>query len=173
MDIYEAIKTRRSVRKYKGDAIPEDVLDRVLDAMRLAPSGCNFQPWKFVVVKDEKIRQALVPSCRDQGFIAQAPVIIVGCGWEKRSYQHMGNWGTSAVVDVTIALDHLTLAAASEGLGTCWIGAFDEKEVRGILGIPSDVRVVALTPLGYPEESPSATPRKNLDEILCEDGWRD
>jgi len=171
MDIYEAIRTRRSVRSYKSDPIPEDVLSRVLEAMRLAPSGCNAQPWKFIIVRDEELRKQLVGACRGQTFVGEAPVIIVGCGWEDKAYPSMGGYWNSLPVDIAIALDHLSLAAASEGLGTCWIGAFDEGEVKRILGIPNDVRVISLMTLGYPASISGKTGRKPLDEIICYDRW--
>lgn len=173
MDLHDAIKARKSVRKYQSTPIPEEVLNKVLDAMRVAPSGCNYQPWRFIVVKDQATKDALVPACKGQSFISQASAIVVGCGFEEKSYQHMGGWGTSMVVDVAVALDHLTLAAAAEGLGTCWIGAFKEEGVRQVLGIPSAVRVVALIPVGYPDETPTARPRRALTDVVCYDKWKE
>jgi nitroreductase len=152
MDVLEAIRIRRSVRKYRDDPIPDDVLDRMLEAIRLAPSACNYQPWRFVVVRDKQTREALGEASCKQHFIAQAPAIIVGCGFPDKAYKKMGGYGNSVDIDLAIALDHLTLAAAAKGLGTVWIGAFDEEAVKRILGVPADVKVVALTPLGYPAE---------------------
>ncbi len=171
MDVYEAIRTRRSVRRYKPDDLPDEVLDRVLEAMLLAPSAKNAQPWRFVVVRDAAARKALVPVCRNQKFIAEAPLVIVACGIEREAYPYMGGYWNSVAVDVAIAVDHLTLAAAAEGLGTCWIGAFDERGVKELLGIPEDVLVVALTPLGYPAESPSFRGRKSPAETLFLERW--
>jgi nitroreductase len=147
------------------------VLDKMLEAVRLAPSACNYQPWRFVVVRDEQKREALAHAARDQRFIAQAPVIIVGCGHPEKAYQQMGGKGNSVDIDVAIALDHLTLAAAEAGLGTVWIGAFDEDAVRRILDIPDGVKVVALTPLGYPAEPGMLHPidakkRKSRDRVF-------
>jgi len=174
MNVFEAIRTRRSVRKYRSDPIPDPVLDQMLEALRLAPSACNYQPWRFIVVRDEKTREALAHASRDQMFMAQAPVIIVGCGFPAKAYQKMGGSGNSVEIDVAIALDHLTLTAAAAGLGTCWIGAFDEQAVKRTLNVPADVKVVALTPLGYPAEPGLLHPveadrRKKRDEVISFD----
>jgi len=153
MNVYEAIRTRRSVRRYSPQPIPEDTLSRLRDALRLAPSACNFQPWRFIFVTDQRLRTEFGQVAHQQTFIAQAPVIVVGCGFPDRAYKGMGGRGNSVDIDVAIALDHLTLAAVAEGLGTCWIGAFDEQAVKRLLEIPQEVKVVALTPLGFPESS--------------------
>jgi len=171
MDVLDAIRIRRSVRKYRNDPIPDGVMDKMLEALRLAPSACNYQPWRFIVVRDQKMREALAHASRDQMFMAQAPVIIVGCGFPARAYQKMGGYGNSADLDVAIAFDHLMLAAAEAGLGTCWIGAFDEKAVKRLLNLGDEVKVVALTPLGYPAEPGVLRPaepsrRKGRDEVV-------
>lgn len=150
MDVMEAIRTRRSVREYRPDPIPADLLERLTDALRLAPSACNYQPWHFVLVTDERLRNDLAHACHEQMFIAEAPVIVVGCAVPGTAYKRMGETWNSADVDVAIAIDHLTLAAAGEGLGTCWIGSFDERAVKRLLHVPDAAKVVALTPLGYP-----------------------
>ncbi|MCX7732975.1 MAG: nitroreductase family protein [candidate division WOR-3 bacterium] len=167
MEFYEVIRRRLSVRAYKPDPVPEEVLNRILEAGRLAPSAKNLQPWKFIIIRDEKIRQALVPACRNQQFIAQAPVIICACALLEQAWKGMGGYWSAAEIDVTIALEHIILAAASEGLGTCWIGAFIEDEVRKVLAIPEGVKPVALTPLGWPAQEPRPRPRKELKEIVC------
>jgi nitroreductase len=154
MNVHEAIRTRRSVRRYSPRPIPESTLPRLRDALRLAPSACNLQPWRFIFVTDGKLRAELGQAAHGQTFIAQAPLIVVACGFPGRAYKGMGGHGNSVDIDVAIALDHLTLAAAAEGLGTCWIGAFDERAVKRLLAIPEETKVVALTPLGFPE-SPS------------------
>lgn len=171
MDILEVIQKRRSVRKYKEDSIPEDVFYRVMEAARLAPSGKNLQPWKFIVVKNQTLKEKLAEASAGQTFIAKAPVIIVGCGFPDRCYKRMGRYMKSWPVDVTIALEHLILQAQREGLGTCWIGSFEEKDVKSILGIPEGVKVLALTPLGYPNEIPLYRGRKSLEEIISYDGY--
>ena len=169
MSVLDIIKRRRSTRRYKDDEIPEEVLLRVMEAARLAPSGKNLQPWKFILVKDKDLKIRLAQAARGQMFIARAPVIIVACGYPEQSYAHMGNYMKSWPIDVTIAIDHLMLQAEEEGLGTCWIGAFEEKSVKPLLNVPEDVRVLALTPLGYPDETPRDRGRKALEEIVSYD----
>jgi len=170
MEFYEVIYTRRSVRSYSDKPIPREVLEKVLDAARVAPSGRNLQPWKFIVIDDEKIKRSLVPLCFHQEFIAEAPVVVVACGF-RSTYNRGGYMGElSMLVDVSIAFTQLLLAARAEGLGTCWIGAFDNEGVKRLLKIPPGVEVVALTPLGYPREIDVWRPpkeRKKLEEILC------
>ncbi|MCK4363525.1 MAG: nitroreductase family protein [Candidatus Aminicenantes bacterium] len=171
MKVLDVIQKRRSVRKYKEDPIPEKDLMRVLEAARLAPSGKNFQPWKFIIVKDKALKEKLAQASAGQFFMAEAPIIIVGCGFPDNCYAHMGRYMKSWSVDVTIALEHLILQAQEEGLGTCWIGSFEEKEVKTILNIPENVKVLALTPLGYPDEIPRFRGRKILDEIVSYDRY--
>lgn len=171
MKVLDVIQKRRSVRKYKEDPIPEKALLRVLEAARLAPSGKNFQPWKFIIVKDKALKEKLAQASAGQFFMAEAPIIIVGCGFPDNCYAGMGRYMKSWSVDVTIALEHLILQAQEEGLGTCWIGSFEEEEVKAILNIPENVKVLALTPLGYPEEIPRFRGRKSLDEIISYDRY--
>lgn len=171
MKVLEVIQKRRSVRKYKEDPIPEEALLRVLEAARLAPSGKNFQPWKFIVVKDKALKEKLAQASAGQFFMAEAPIIIVGCGFPDNCYARMGRYMKSWSVDVTIALEHLILQAQEEGLGTCWIGSFEEEEVKAILNVPEEVKVLALTPLGYPDEIPRFRGRKSLDEIISYDRY--
>ncbi len=175
-NIHDIIRNRRSVRAYKDNEIPKDVLQKVLDALRLAPSACNYQPWKFIIVTDEAIKSKLVTACKGQKFIAESPIVIVGCGYPQQAYPNMAGRGNSAEIDVTIAMDHLTLSAAAEGLGTCWIGAFSEKEVKEILNIPDTVKVVALMPLGYPAAENAFHPveeqrRKLFSEVFSYNGF--
>ncbi len=171
MDVYEAMRTRTSVRGYRSDPVSDETLERILDAARIAPSGKNGQPWTFIVIRDREVRERLVPACKGQSFIAEAPVMIAACGREELAYQKMGGYWNSLPVDIGITFDHLMLAAAAEGLGTCWIGAFLEEEVRAVLGVPSDVKIVALTPLGYPKGDRVRRPRKPLEEIIMHERW--
>jgi nitroreductase len=150
MNVLDAIRVRRSVRSYATTPLPLDVIERMCQALRLAPSACNIQPWRFVLVTDASLRREVAQAAKGQMWMADAPVIVVGCGLPEQAYKKMGGHGNSVEVDVAIALDHLTLAAVAEGLGTCWIGAFDEAKVKGLLGIPEQAKVVAMTPLGYP-----------------------
>ncbi len=172
MDFYDVVRKRLSIRTYKPDPVPEDVLNRILEAGRLAPSAKNYQPWKFIVVKDPVVRQALVPACKGQGSVGQAPVVICGCAIEDQVWKGMGGYWSAEAVDITIALEHMILAAAAEGLGTCWVGAFLEAEVKKVLAIPNGVKPIALTPLGYPATEAKPRSRKPLSEITCADQWR-
>lgn len=167
--VLEAIKKRQSVRSYREKEIPEEVLQQILEAGRLAPSASNQQGWKFIVVKEENLRKKLVPTCKNQKFVGEAPVVIAGCATNPDHI--MSNGEHSYPIDLAIALDHMSLEAASLGLGTCWIGAFYQDQVKEILGVPEDVRVVALMPVGYPKELGSKTGRKPLSEIVCYDKY--
>jgi nitroreductase len=165
MDVSEAIKTRQSIRDYKSDSVPEEKLLRVLEAARLAPSAANRQQWKFIVVQDGKKREALARAANNQGFIAQAPVIIVAVATEPERMMpcDIPNYA----VDLAIAIDHMTLAAAGEGLGTCWIGAFSQEKVKEVIGIPERYKVVTLFPLGFARSARNIKIRKALEEIVC------
>ncbi|MFW6123798.1 MAG: nitroreductase family protein [Acidobacteriota bacterium] len=171
MSVFDIIKSRRSVRRYQSKPIPDEILKKVFEAARAAPSGKNLQPWKFIIVRDEEKRKKLAAASNGQSFVAQAPLVIAACGFPDRCYQHQGNYMKSWPIDVSIALDHLMLMACEEGLGTCWIGAFREIEVKEILSIPEDVKVLALTPLGYPDEEPIDRGRKELGEIISYDEY--
>jgi len=171
MEFYEAVQKRLSVRSYKPDPIPEDVLARILEAGRLAPSAKNYQPWKFIVVKDPDVRKALVPACLGQASVGEAPVVICGCAIEEKVWKRMGGYWSAEAVDLAIAMEHMILAATAEGLGTCWIGAFGEAEVRKVLAIPDGVKPIALTPLGYPARESKPRDRKPLSEIVCHDKY--
>ena len=169
--LMELIETRRSIRSYKDQEIEEDKLDYVLQAFRKAPSAKNLQPWKLVVIKNKKILKDIAIACNNQTFMEEAPVIIAACAKEEEAYGMMGGYMNSYPIDIAIALEHLILAATEKGLGTCWIGAFKEQLVKDILGVPEDVRVVALTPLGYPDREASIRGRKPLTEIISYDKY--
>ncbi len=176
MDVHEAIATRRSVRAYSSRAIPSEARNRLREALRRAPSACNLQPWHFIFVESVGLRRMLGRLANDQAFIAEAPVIVAACALPDLAYKSMGGYGNSAEIDVAIALDHLTLAACAEGLGTCWIGAFNEGGVNELLGVPDSGKVVAMTPLGYPasEElihSLAEGDRRGEDEIFSLDRY--
>ena len=173
MKVMEAIAGRRSVRSFSSRPIEEEKLLRVLEAGRLAPSARNMQDWKFVVVRDPDMRRKLAEAAKNQDFVGQAPVVIAACG---TSDYIMTCGQLTYPIDVAIAVDHMTLAAVEEDLGTCWIGAFYEEKVKEILGVPETTRVVALLPLGYPAEAAKATkaapkPRKPIGEIVAYDRW--
>ena len=173
MEFYEVVRTRRSIRSFKPDPGPDDVLEKILEAVRIAPSGSNRQPWRFILVKDPAMRKSVTEACGGQRWIAEAPVVVVGCGSDIK--YNRGGWmgNRSVLVDVAIGFTHLILAARAEGIGTCWIGDFDNAKLRGLLGIPEDVNVAAVSPLGYPKDGRFAEPgkRKTLSEITSVDRY--
>ena len=142
----------------------------MLEAARFAPSGSNRQPWKFVLVQDREVKQRLIRACANQRFVATAPVVIAGCGLMPDRMMSCGVPGDP--VDLAIAMEHLALAATAEGLGSCWIGAFTQDEVRDVLGIPPTVKVIGLMTLGYPADAPRPKTRKPLSEIVVLDRWQ-
>lgn len=165
MEVFEAIERRRSVREYDSRAVPDDVLMKVLETGRIAPSASNIQPWHFIVVKDPVRRKALSDG-KWAKFLTESPVVIVGCGNKKKS----PGWN---VVDVTIAMQQMVIAATAEGLGTCWIGSFYEDRVRKALKVPEGFGIVAMLTVGYSREKLDLTAkvvrsrnRKKMDEIL-------
>ena len=199
MEVLDAIRRRRSIRNYKSGPIPKDVLDKLLEALRLAPSAGNRQPYKFIFVQDEETRKKLAAACRwsptrpdGQEFIADAPLVVVACGSARKAitrYYKDGKvfltlgttpeeidkdpieYENTMPIDLAIALDHLTLVAAAEGLGTCWIGGLDELEVKRLLSIPDDMRVPIVMPVGYPVSWPEARPRKPVERLICHDKY--
>jgi nitroreductase len=171
MELKEVIEKRESIRDYEDKPIPQDKLLRVLEAARLAPSGSNRQPWKFVVVKDRQTRQKLAQAAEGQTFVGKAPVVIIAVATMPELVMICGV--EEYPVDLAIAVDHLTLAAVDEGLGTCWIGAFSQEKVREILKIPKNCRTVALLPLGFPKQPGRPKVRKSLDEIVCYETFKE
>ena len=165
MDVFAAISQRCSVRAYKTTDVEEDKLKKVLEAARLSPSASNRQDWKFIVVKNKDTKKKLAKAAFGQSFVGEAPVVIVACGTDSKAV--MGCGQSTHTVDVSIACAFMILQAEELGLGTCWIGAFDEGETKKILSIPGNVRVVAVIPLGYPNQPPSQKFRKSLNEIVC------
>ncbi|MDD4892095.1 MAG: nitroreductase family protein [Phycisphaerae bacterium] len=173
MDVLNAIMNRRSVRAYSPKPIPADVMERMRKVLRAAPSACNNQPWHFIFVTDAELKKQVAKAARDQMWIADAPAIVVACGYPDKAYKKMGGYGNSVDIDLAIALDELMLAAASEGLGTCWIGAFAESIVKPLLGLPAEVKIVAMAPLGYPKTADLIRPldelrRKSYAELFSE-----
>jgi nitroreductase len=162
MSVFDTIKDRRSIRTYKGERIPKDQIEKLLEAARLAPSAGNRQNWKFIVVENEQIKHQLVPACNNQAFVGTSSHVIAGIGDPEQKWHQ---------VDLAIALEHVVLEAVELELGTCWIGAFNEEEVKKILKIPQDRKVVALLTVGIPAELPAARPRKALEEIVAYDEY--
>ncbi|MCF6461844.1 nitroreductase family protein [Clostridium sp. Cult1] len=168
MDVLSAIGGRRSIRKYSSKPVEEEKLLKVLEAARLSPSAKNRQEWRFIVVRELKTRMKLTEAI-GQPFVGEAPIILVCCGTEVESIMRGGQ--PRYTVDLSIATAYMILEAYEQGLGTCWLGSYDENKVKEVLGIPEGVRIVAITPLGYPNESPAPRPRKQLDEIISYDKY--
>ena len=162
MDVKKAIESRRSIRKYEKKEIPEAVMEDLLDAARKAPSSDNKQGWKIIVVTDEEMRSRLVPVSGNQGFVRDCSAYLVGVSEPKVGY---------SPVDITIALDHLSLRAVELGLGTCWIGDFDPMRIKEILGVPVDHDVPVCMTVGYPSTVPAARKRKDASELFRRDLW--
>jgi len=169
MELWDAIRQRRSIRRYKDQPVEDEKLNRILEAGRLAPSAGNRQEWKYVVVRDKASRQKLIEAANGQEFVGSAAAVIACCAV---GVDHVMSCGQPCYpIDVAISMDHMTLAAVEEGLGTCWIGAFKEPAVKEVLGIPEEVRVVELLTLGYPDVEPKPRQRKPLEDMVCYDRW--
>ena len=174
MDLMDAIKERRTIRKYKPDPVPEEALKAVMEAVRWAPSWANTQCWEVIAVQDLKVRselaEALPKGNPALSSMTDAPLLLILCGKKGISGYYRGQVATVRgdwlMLDVGLATQNLCLAAYSLGLGTVIIGLFDHKKVEAILGVPQDVEVVAMTPLGYPSTGGSAPKRKELSEFV-------
>ncbi|MGB9856517.1 MAG: nitroreductase family protein [Dictyoglomaceae bacterium] len=165
MEVFEAIKKRRSIRNYLDKDVEEEKLLKILEAARLAPSARNRQEWRFIVVKDKVLREKLVKEASPhQLFMLTAPVIIVAYTLDKNYIMRCGV--PAHYIDLSIALTHIHLQAVEEGLGTCWIGSFYQDKVKKVLGLPEEAEVVQLMTLGYPAEDPEPRPRLSLEEIV-------
>ena len=169
MKFSELIKTRYSVRAYKPDPVEDEVLSQVLEAARLAPTAANRQPVQIIVIPTAG-REAELKRIYPRGWFTQAPLVICACGisakgWTRRDGKNYTD------MDVAIVMDHLILAAASLGLGTCWIGAFDPTAARDVLGLPDGVEPIAFTPLGYPADQPRPKKRKALSDLVRYERW--
>ncbi|MEI8197367.1 MAG: nitroreductase family protein [Phycisphaerae bacterium] len=152
MDFQTVVQTCRNVRDFARKDIPGQVLNRILDAARIASSAYNFQPWRFVVIQDDAAKTQLAELCKGQSFVGAAAAVVACCG---KKYQNPYNWAGEELylVDVAIAVDHLQLAARNEGIGSCWIAVFEHEPVKALLQVPEDHDVVMLVPLGYPADA--------------------
>lgn len=168
MEVLEAIKGRRSIRAFKNQDISDEVVEILIDAARWAPSAGNIQPWEFVIVRKPEIKKRLVEAALGQSFIEEAPVVIVVCANENRSSQGYGVRGKTlyCLQDTAAAIQNILLVAYSLGLGTCWIGAFNEEEAREILKIPNEVRPIGIVSVGYPAESPPPRSRRPTPYVV-------
>lgn len=171
MSFLDLVKRRCSVRFYVDKSIEQEKLEYIFEAARFAPSACNFQPWLFIVITDKQSRFRL-KTVYDKKWFIEAPVIISVCydrriSWKRRDEKDFGD------IDAAIALDHLTLAAAEQGLGTCWIGAFDAAAARRQLKLPGYIEPVAFTPLGYPAEPCSGKLRKQSAKLVFQNTYKE
>lgn len=164
MDVFEAIVKRKSIRQYKDTEIEDEKLQKILESARIAPSASNRQEWKFLVVKNQESRDKLVNAANGQKFVGQAPLTIVACSTESERVMPCGQ--LAYPVDLSIAVSFMILEATELGLGTCWLGAYDERKVKEILNIPEDIRVPAMFTLGYADETPAPRPRKGIEDIV-------
>ncbi len=199
MDVREAIRKRRSIRKFKPDPIPEEKIRLLLESARLAPSGTNIQPWRFIVVKDNDTKKKLQEAAHNQRHIKRAPVIIVCCA-DLKAFKEFPDrvdeliesgalpertrevfipylkkgmdtvtkdaLMVAAAANVAIAVEHIVLQAVEIGLGTCWVRWYEDNKIKEILDIPEHVEVMALLPVGVPDEAPSQRPRLELDQLV-------
>ena len=170
MTVPEAIKGRFSVRKYQSQPVNDSELQKVLEAARFSQSAKNLQDWRFIVVRDRAMKNRLATAAKGQSFVAEAPVVIACCGTGVDYVMTCGQH--SYPIDVAIAMENMALTAHELGLGTCWLGAFYEEQVKELLKVPEDdVRVVGLLTLGYPAVQAPGKRRKPLDEIVCYEAW--
>jgi len=173
LEVLEAIKTRWSIRRFTGDGVTWEEELTLIDAARWAPSAGNLQPWEFVVVRRQDLKERLARAALNQRFIAEAPMVVVVCADPMRSAMVYGPRGANlyCIQDTAAATQNMLLAAHSMGLGTCWVGAFDERAVRRVLDIPPDIRPVAIVPVGRPAERPKPPRRREVGEIIHHDGY--
>lgn len=200
MDVFEAIRKRRSIRKFKVSEIREQEIEKLLEAARLAPSGSNVQPWRFIIVRDKQLKGLLREACFNQEFVEEASVVFVCCGdlssWkktrehsqeliergdirlskecetalnariEKAATAEMYQRIPTTLLDVAIAIEHIVLEALELGLGSCWVRLFDEPRVRWLLNLPERLHIVALLPVGIPDEDPAPRPRLPMSALV-------
>lgn len=173
MDIFQVFRDRRSIRKYKDTPVTREIIEQVLEAARLAPSWKNLQCWRFLVLTAADKKEAMLSAFADDNpgkkAFLQAPAAIVICADPTES--DLSHGIEYFVADAAIAFEHICLAAHALGLGTCWMGLFDEADMKAKLNIPDSIRVVGVTPLGYPDQEPKPRPRKELSEIAYFDEW--
>jgi nitroreductase len=157
MDVFKAIETRRSIRKYQDRQIPDDLMNRIFEAGRLAPSAANRQPWAVIAVRDAETKKSVAKACNECDYVAKCDVILVCFGDPRDRWYE---------IDAAVALENMALTAWDNGIGSCFIGYFSEDYLKSLLHIPPDMRVVACLTLGYPDESPAARPRKSIEDLV-------
>ena len=164
---------RRSIRAFTKAPVERDKIETILETARLAPSAGDLQAYQIVVIDDSEVKAALAAAALSQHFIVEAPVVLVFCANSRRSERKYGRRGASlyCIQDATVAACYAQLAATAQGLASCWVGAFDEAEVSGVLRAPPGLRAVVIMPIGYPAEAPDRPPRKALAELVRRGAW--
>ena len=173
MKIPEIIRYRRSVRSFQKKDLPNGTTELLVESACWAPSAGNLQPWAFVAVTDDDVKMKLVEAAGEQSFIAEAPLVLVVCADPKRTAPRYGERGSSlyCLQDTAAAVQNILLTAVENGLGGCWIGAFDEDRAAKAVKLPSGIRPVAIIPIGYPAQSPTPRPRSPLSEVVHRNSW--
>jgi len=167
MDFWQVIESRHSIRRFGREDVSPEMVERILQAAIKAPSAGNCQPWHFFVVRNPEVKRGLARAAYGQGFVAEAPVVIVVCAEPARSAARYGQRGSRlyCLQDTAAATEHILLAATALGLGACWVGAFDETAAANVLNLPTGLRPVAIIPIGHPAERPYRTSRRALKEV--------
>ncbi|MFH1641324.1 MAG: nitroreductase family protein [Nanoarchaeota archaeon] len=173
MDTLECIQQRRSIRKYKDKAVEWDNVVKILEAGRMAPSSGNIQNWRFLVVKAIANRKKIVDACFEQEWIEEAPVLIVVTGNSAQGEEMYGTRGERlyTIQNVAAAIENMLLAATSLGLGSCWVGAFEEQKIRTLLKLPETIMPHAIVTIGYADEKPLLPQKKKLEWITRLEMW--
>jgi len=170
MKIIEEILNRRSIRTFNEKPVEKEKLTRILEAGRLAPSARNQQEWRIIIVTDPQLKNQLIDQASPgQPFLKQAPIILAACALNPNYIMRCGH--PAYLIDLAIVLEHIALQAVREGLGTCWIGSFDENKAKNVLKIPDPVRIVELMSLGYYDRLPAARERKPIQELYKWESW--
>jgi len=166
MTLIELIKSRISIRQYSSKKVEDEKLAYILECARLAPSAVNYQPWQLLVIKNEDVKQ-LIQECYQAKWLAEAPVYIVACTDTAQSWKRSFDGKDHADIDIAIAVEHICLAAAEQGLGTCWVCNFDVQKCSKVLNLPDNIHPAVLIPIGYTQQTISRNPhRKSKDEII-------
>ena len=173
MELKDAIMKRRSIKKYLDIAVEQEKLADMIEAATMAPSAGNIQPWAFIIVQDKQKREAIARCCLEQLWMVHAPVFIVVCAETKRMKEFYGDKGATCYSreSCAAAIENMLLTATDLGLGTCWVGAFNERIAKRELSIPDDVSTIAIITVGYPDEDPKMPERKRLDAICNFGKW--
>ncbi len=173
MDLFEIIKNRRSIRRYLSEEIPLDDIKTLIEAARWAPSAGNLQHWEFVIVRDSVLKEKIAEAVYGQYWMTEAPVLIVACADVSRAASVYGERGEKlyCIQDVAAAIQNILLMAYSMSYGSCWVGAFDEREVSEILSLPRNIRPLAIISIGKPAEKPSPRWRRPIEEIIHYEQW--